>query len=64
MLMTDMVRERAEEFDILHFHIDLFHFPLFRSLAARTLTTLQSATFGGSQALLFSLRRNAFGFHL
>ena len=34
------VRERAEEFDVLHFHIDLFHFPLFRSLAARTLTTL------------------------
>ena len=40
MLMIDRVRERAEEFDILHFHIDLFHFPLFRSLAARTLTTL------------------------
>jgi len=40
MLMTDMARERAEEFDVLHFHIDLFHFPLFRSLAARTLTTL------------------------
>ena len=40
MLMIDKVRERAEEFDLLHFHIDLFHFPLFRSLAARTLTTL------------------------
>jgi glycosyltransferase involved in cell wall biosynthesis len=40
MLMIDKVRERAQEFDILHFHIDLFHFPLFRSLAARTLTTL------------------------
>src|ERR1700728_4438426 len=40
MLMIDKVRERAEEFDILHFHIDLFHFPLFRSLGARTLTTL------------------------
>jgi glycosyltransferase involved in cell wall biosynthesis len=40
MLMIDKVRERAEEFDVLHFHIDLFHFPLFRSLAARTLTTL------------------------
>ena len=31
MLMIDKVRERAEEFDVLHFHIDLFHFPLFRS---------------------------------
>jgi len=40
MLMIDKVREHADEFDILHFHIDLFHFPLFRSLAARTLTTL------------------------
>jgi glycosyltransferase involved in cell wall biosynthesis len=40
MLMIDKVRERAEQFDVLHFHIDLFHFPLFRSLAARTLTTL------------------------
>jgi glycosyltransferase involved in cell wall biosynthesis len=40
MLMIDKVRERMEEFDVLHFHIDLFHFPLFRSLAARTLTTL------------------------
>jgi glycosyltransferase involved in cell wall biosynthesis len=40
MLMIDKVRERAEEFDVLHFHIDLFHFPLFRSLAGQTLTTL------------------------
>jgi glycosyltransferase involved in cell wall biosynthesis len=40
MLMIDSVRERAEKFDVLHFHIDLFHFPLFRSLADRTLTTL------------------------
>ena len=40
MLLIDKVRERAEEFDVLHFHIDLFHFPLFRSLEARTLTTL------------------------
>ncbi len=40
MLMIDKVRERAAEFDIVHFHIDLFHFPLFHSLAAQTLTTL------------------------
>ena len=40
MLMVDKVRERADDFDILHFHIDLFPFPLFRSLEARTLTTL------------------------
>src|SRR5580700_1240954 len=40
MLMLDKVRERAQEFDVLHFHIDLFQFPLFRALAVRTLTTL------------------------
>jgi glycosyltransferase involved in cell wall biosynthesis len=40
MMMIDKVREQAEEFDLIHFHIDLFQFPLFCSLAARTLTTL------------------------
>jgi glycosyltransferase involved in cell wall biosynthesis len=40
MLMLDRVRQRADDFDILHFHIDQFHFPLFRSMAGRTVTTL------------------------
>jgi glycosyltransferase involved in cell wall biosynthesis len=40
MLMLDRVRQRAGEFDLLHFHIDQFHFPLFRSIACRTVTTL------------------------
>jgi glycosyltransferase involved in cell wall biosynthesis len=40
MLMLDRVRRCAEEFDILHFHIDQFHFPLFRTLANSTVTTL------------------------
>jgi glycosyltransferase involved in cell wall biosynthesis len=40
MLMLDRVRELADEFDILHFHIDQFHFPLFRPIADRTVTTL------------------------
>jgi glycosyltransferase involved in cell wall biosynthesis len=40
MLMLDKVRRLAEEFDILHFHIDQFHFPLFRQMAGRTMTTL------------------------
>jgi glycosyltransferase involved in cell wall biosynthesis len=40
MLMLDRVREFADEFDILHFHIDQFHFPLFRPRAGRTVTTL------------------------
>jgi glycosyltransferase involved in cell wall biosynthesis len=40
MLMLDKVRELADEFDILHFHIDQFHFPIFRQMADRTVTTL------------------------
>jgi glycosyltransferase involved in cell wall biosynthesis len=40
MLMLDRVRQLADEFDILHFHIDQFHFPLFRPIAHRTVTTL------------------------
>ena len=40
MLMLDRVRECADDFDILHFHIDAFQFPLFRPLANRTVTTV------------------------
>ena len=38
--MLDKVRRLENEFDILHFHIDYLHFPLFRGLASRTVTTL------------------------
>ena len=40
MLMLDKVRSMAAQFDVLHFHIDQFHFPIFRHRATRTLTTL------------------------
>jgi glycosyltransferase involved in cell wall biosynthesis len=40
MILVDKVRSMASEFDILHFHIDQFHFPLFREMAHRTVTTL------------------------
>jgi glycosyltransferase involved in cell wall biosynthesis len=40
MTMLDQVRERAEEFDILHFHIDVLHYPIFRPFAERVVTTL------------------------
>jgi glycosyltransferase involved in cell wall biosynthesis len=40
MLMLDQVRERAGEFDVLHFHIDYLHFPLFRPDPDKVLTTL------------------------
>jgi glycosyltransferase involved in cell wall biosynthesis len=40
MLMLDRVRRQAHKFDILHFHLDYLHFPLFRDMASRVLTTL------------------------
>ena len=39
-ILLDQVRQRADEFDVLHFHIDILHFPLIRPFASRTLTTL------------------------
>jgi len=40
LLLIDQVARRADEFDVLHFHIDLLHFPLVRNWAGRTVTTL------------------------
>ena len=40
MVMLDKVRKMASKFDVLHFHIDQFHFPIFNQLAHRTVTTL------------------------
>jgi glycosyltransferase involved in cell wall biosynthesis len=40
MIMLDRVRRMASKFDVLHFHIDQFHFPIFRGIARNTLTTL------------------------
>ncbi len=40
MLMVDRVRQMAGQFDVLHFHIDLFQYPLFRDIGQRTVTTL------------------------
>ncbi len=34
------VRRRAHEFDLLHFHVDMIHFPMFEEIAGRTVTTL------------------------
>lgn len=35
-----LVRSRAAEFDVIHFHTDMIQFPMFEDLARRTLTTL------------------------
>ncbi len=40
VLMLEHVRQRLDDFDIVHFHLDYLHFPLLRHAASRTLTTL------------------------
>ena len=65
MLMLDRVRQRADEFDILHFHIDQFQFPLFRPIARRTVTTLHGRQDLPDLLPLYrGLRRHAAGFDL
>jgi glycosyltransferase involved in cell wall biosynthesis len=40
VMQLEKVCQRADEFDVLHFHTDLLHFPLIRQFAGRTVTTL------------------------
>jgi len=40
VIMLDKVRTLADQFDILHFHIDVLHYPVIREFAERTVTTL------------------------
>jgi glycosyltransferase involved in cell wall biosynthesis len=38
--MLHELHKRRDEFDVMHFHVDLIHFPFFEELAAQTVTTL------------------------
>jgi glycosyltransferase involved in cell wall biosynthesis len=38
--MLQNIRQRADDFDVLHFHIDLLPFPIFEAVAHKTVTTL------------------------
>ncbi|KMS55976.1 glycosyl transferase [Novosphingobium barchaimii LL02] len=40
MVLLEEVRRRADEFDVLHFHIDLLHAPMVADFAGRAVTTL------------------------
>ncbi len=39
-MMLDQAFTRADEFDVIHFHVDLLHYPLARRCATPSLTTL------------------------
>jgi glycosyltransferase involved in cell wall biosynthesis len=40
MAMLAEVRRQAHRFDVIHFHTDMIHFPMFEDMAGKTLTTL------------------------
>jgi glycosyltransferase involved in cell wall biosynthesis len=40
LALLERVRQHADAFDVLHFHIDLMHFPILRALATPAVTTL------------------------
>jgi glycosyltransferase involved in cell wall biosynthesis len=40
LAMLERVRQDADRYDVLHFHLDFLHFPTFRHLAGKSLTTL------------------------
>lgn len=40
LVMLDQVQRRADEFDVIHFHVDLLQFPLFQHLFHKSVTTL------------------------
>jgi glycosyltransferase involved in cell wall biosynthesis len=40
LAMLDRVRRDAADYDIIHFHVDFLHFPTFRHLAGKCVTTL------------------------
>ena len=40
MSMLAEVLRRADDFDVIHFHTDMIHFPFFERIANKTLTTL------------------------
>ena len=40
IMMLEHVRQRAQELDVLHFHIHILHFPIIHQFADKTVTTL------------------------
>jgi glycosyltransferase involved in cell wall biosynthesis len=40
LIMLDTVADRADDFDLIHYHVDYLHFPLSRRLTVPHLTTL------------------------
>ena len=51
----DRVRARADEFDVLHFHVDVLHYPIIRDFLDRTVTTMHGRLDREEQRLVHSI---------
>src|SRR3954470_24737142 len=40
LVMLNQVRRHVDEFDIIHFHVDLLQYPMFRDVVQKCITTL------------------------
>lgn len=40
LVMLDRVHKMADEFDVIHFHVDLFQYPIFQDMRHKCVTTL------------------------
>jgi glycosyltransferase involved in cell wall biosynthesis len=48
LLMLERLRDRADDFDVIHFHMDLLQFPFLRALQTPSVTTLHGRLDGPS----------------
>jgi len=59
LVMLDKVRALAPQFDVLHFHVDVLHYPFLHSFVDRTVTTLHGRLDLSELKPLYSTYRHA-----
>ena len=59
IVMLEKVRTLASQFDVLHFHVDVLHYPFLHSFVDRTVTTLHGRLDLGELRPLYSTYRHA-----
>ena len=59
LMMLDEVRRQADDFDVVHFHNDLIHFPLTETFRTPTLTTIHGRLDLPDQVPFYSRFRHA-----
>lgn len=42
LVMLDSIRTHADDFDVIHFHVDILHFPFIKDFLDRTVTTVHN----------------------